>query len=238
MNNFFINDFAPHTKNINSPFWRFSNKVLKKLTGLTLTPFNDPNKEMNNAEQRINFYHLLNNIIENNVEGEVVELGSYVGQCALIFSKVLETSGSSKTLHLFDSFETNFAEKGNIETLLIENFKNASLPVPVIHKGRFENTLSTELPEKIAFAHIDSGGTDDEEIHKNIIHYCLKEVYPRLSKGAVCILMDYYEPNAFNINRNLNAGVTPATDSFLQDKPEQIISLYAGNCCHAYFKKQ
>lgn len=235
MNNFFINDFTSSHQKINSPFWRFSSKALKKLTGFVLAPYNDPNKEMNNVEQRINYYHLLNNTLENGIEGEVVELGTYVGQCALLFSKVLQTHNSKKEFHVFDSFEINFAEKGNIEKIFIENFKNASLPLPMIHKGLFENTLPTELPEKIAFVHIDCGWGGDVELHKKIMRYCLEQIYPRMTKGAVCALMDYYDPH--EINRDLNSGVRPATDAFLQDKPEKVISLYAGDCSHGYFKK-
>ena len=62
----------------------------------------------------------------------------------------------------------------------------------------------------------------------------LEGVYPRLSKGAICVVDDY-SLKGF-------PGCTIATDEFLADKPEeirdmQVMDTFKG-AVHAYFRKQ
>lgn len=237
MNNFFISE-APYTqkKPLNS-LTVFTNKVLKKLLGLRLQHVNDFTVDMNNLEQRMNYFHLVRSVIDMEVEGEFVELGSFTGQCALLIANTMKMYDSKKEFHLYDSFEVPFKEKeGSIEQTLIQNFKSTGLPMPFIHKGRFEKTVPSALPDKIAFAHIDCGFGGDPNQHKEVVLYCLHEIYPRMTSNSICVLMDYYEPNSYNYNVNPGAGM--AADEFLKDKPEKIISLFAGECAHGYFKKK
>ena len=62
-------------------------------------------------------------------------------------------------------------------------------------------------------------------------------VYPKLSKGAVAIFMDYHIPGRTMDGMNVNPGVRMACDAFFADKPEQIEMLYGGPCSHAYIRK-
>ena len=94
MNNFFINQL-PYTKRSPSPAMRFANKVLRRV-GLSLKPAIDMRSDMNSLEQRINFYHLLSHVLIHKTEGEIVELGTFTGQCALLFQKVIQDYGSDK----------------------------------------------------------------------------------------------------------------------------------------------
>lgn len=241
MDNYFITK-SPYTKVSHNKSMlkvvKLMNKAFRKFKlGLVITPI-DTTVDMNTIEQRINYYHLLTSVIQHKVEGDVIELGCFTGQCALLFEKVIEQNQSDKILHLFDSFEIKFTEKGNIEEILINSFKNANLKVPELHKGYFEQTLPFALPQKIAFVHIDCGHGGDKFQHKDIMLYCFEQIYPKMSKGAVCILMDYNDAEINGNGHDANPGVKLACDEFFKDKPEQIVPLYGNQYFHAYFTKK
>lgn len=238
MNNYFITEhpYAINTRK-SSKLVNFVNKGLRFLkTGYQVSPL-DTSLDMSTAEQRINYYHLLDKVIAYHVPGDVVELGTFTGQCAVLFQKVIEMSGSDKQLHVYDTFATPFTFKGDVETELKLNFNRAKLNQPIIHRGLFNETLPTELPAQIAFAHIDCGFGGDAQDHKNVMLYCFEQLYPRLSKGAVCVLMDYNDPNENGKTLDINPGVKMAFDEFFADKPERIVCLYGNQYQHAFFRK-
>ncbi|GAA4919827.1 TylF/MycF/NovP-related O-methyltransferase [Mucilaginibacter defluvii] len=213
------------------------NKGLRFLkTGLHIKQ-QDTSVDMNTVEQRINYYHLIDSVIAYNVPGEVIELGCFTGQCAILFEKVIEQNGSDKKLHLFDSFHVPFTFKGNVEEELKENFRLAGLKQPIIHKGDFKDTLPNELPEGIAFVHIDCGFGGDKYAHRDVMLHCFESIYPRMAKNAVCILMDYYDPEENAQGIDINPGVKLAFDIFFKDKPEKIVALFGEMYNHAYFRK-
>lgn len=221
-----------------SPFLRLVNKGFRFLKiGYNVSPI-DGSVDMNTVEQRMNYYHLLDNLLTFNVQGDVVELGCFTGQCAMIFEKVIEQHQSDKKLHLYDSFHVQFKEKGSIEDQLADNFKTANLKQPVLHKGFFDRTLPGELPEEICFVHIDCGFGGDKFEHKDIIMHCLNSIYPKMVKNAVCVLMDYYDAAINGKGVDINPGVKLACDEFLKDKPEKVLALYGNQYFHAYFRKQ
>lgn len=241
MDNYFITK-SPYTKiRYNKSLLRLlklMNRGFRKFKlGLVVSPIN-PTVDMNTIEQRINYYHLLNRVIHNNVEGDVIELGCFTGQCALLFEKVIEQNNSDKKLHLYDSFDVKFTERGDIKDVLINNFKVAGLKTPELHQGYFQETLPDQLPKKIAFAHIDCGHGGDKLQHTKILLYCFEQIYPKLSAGAICVLMDYNDPEINGTGHEANPGVKLACDKFFKDKPEQIIPLYGNQYFHAYLTKK
>ncbi|OOQ59434.1 TylF/MycF/NovP-related O-methyltransferase [Mucilaginibacter pedocola] len=238
MNNYFITR-QPYSVNNRkeSKLLVFVNKGLRFLkTGLNIQQ-QDTSVDMNTVEQRINYYHLLNSVISDNVPGEVVELGCFTGQCAVLFQKVIEQRKSNKQLHLYDSFFATFKHKGSVEDELKKNFERAQLPQPNIHKGGFEETLPAQLPEQIAFVHIDCGFGGDKFQHKAVMLHCFASIYPRMPKGAICVLMDYYDAKENSEGIDINPGVKLAYDEFFADKPEDIVALFGNQYNHAYFRK-
>ncbi|MGF7079087.1 TylF/MycF/NovP-related O-methyltransferase [Mucilaginibacter gilvus] len=216
----------------------FANKVLRYMkTGYTVSPV-DTIVDMNTIEQRINYYHLLDNVLSAEITGDVIELGTFTGQCAMLFQKVLEQNQSGKALHLYDTFESKYTIKGSVEEQLIQNFKSAGLSLPILHKGLFEDTIPGQLPSQISFVHIDCGFGGDPQQHKSVITYCLEAVYPRMQKGAVCILMDYYDEAVNEAGFDAHPGVKMACDEFLKDKPEVISCLYGNQYYHGFFRKK
>jgi O-methyltransferase len=108
MDSFFINR-QPFRLRKPSPIVSFINKGLRLVkAGYHIHPLPDPVADMNTIEQRINYFHLLDAVISNQVYGDIVELGCFTGQCAMLFQKVIEMNGSQKELHLYDSFQSKF----------------------------------------------------------------------------------------------------------------------------------
>ncbi len=64
----------------------------------------------------------------------------------------------------------------------------------------------------------------------------LQHVYPRLSKGAICLIDDYCDPSV-NKGWNKLPRVKEACDHHLADKPERVSGLYASDYSHGYFRK-
>jgi O-methyltransferase len=238
MNNYFITE-PPYSvnKRRNVPFINFVNKGLRFLkTGYNVQQL-DTSVDMNTLEQRINYYHLLDNVITSNIPGDVIELGTFTGQCALLFQKMIELHQSDKKLHVFDTFGVSFKFKGDIEEKLKSNFITAELTLPVTHKGDFFKTLPAELPAVLSFIHIDCGFGGDPLEHKKVMMHCLESIYPKMAPGALCVLMDYNDPAENGIAHNVAPGVKLACDEFLAGKPESIMALYGNQYLHAYFKK-
>lgn len=195
---------------------------------------------MTSVEQRMNMFHLVESTLFHNVPGDIVELGCHTGMSAVVFQKVIDNCGENRTLHVYDSFEglpevkaedegTCFRSGGmaTSERELIRNFESLGLKLPVIHKGWFDDTLPTELPKEISFAHLDGDLYDS-------IAVSLEHVYPRLSKGAVCLIDDYSDNKVFDSIEQA-PGVKKACDEFFADKPETVSLLYGGfDSTHGY----
>jgi len=98
-------------------------------------------------------------------------------------------------------------------------------------EGWFEDTLASGLPERLAFAYLDS------DFHHSIL-VSLQHVYPRLSLNAVVCIDDYCD-----LNRNKRAwpglpGVRAAVDEFMRGVPEGLSVLVGtGSLSLAMFRK-
>lgn len=218
----------------------FVDNLVYRLTGMVLSPTKSGISTC--IEQRINIYHLVSQVIAYDVEGDIVEVGCNEGQTAVLIKKIIDSYNSNKELHLYDSFEGlpntnsidgNSYKKGDLATsedVLRHNFKSHSLNMPKIHKGWFSDTLPTSLPEKICFAHLDG------DLYDSII-VSLKYVYPRLSRGAICLVDDYCDANIDPCGWNYLPGVKKACDEFLSNKPETISYMYSGPFTHGFFRK-
>jgi O-methyltransferase len=238
VNNFFVLD-EPDRKRVGkrTGMVNMANKLFEKL-GLVhrLTRLPDPNTDMNSLEMRINLFHLLSTLISEKIEGDVVEFGTYIGETAIFMKKTLNYLKSDKPFHVYDAFDIKFSEfNTSVEDEMRQSFQNYNLELPIIHKGYFEDTFPTQLPDVISFAHIDCGILGDVEKHKEVLLYCLENLYPRMSKGAMCVFMDYVdERNGIPCS---NPAVKMACDIFFEDKPETFVSLYANLGAHAYIRK-
>jgi hypothetical protein len=65
----------------------------------------------------------------------------------------------------------------------------------------------------------------------------LESVYPRMSPGAGCLLMDYHDPAITVRGNDENPGLKKACDEFFKDKEEKVFVLYGNQYSHGYFRK-
>jgi O-methyltransferase len=265
MDNFFIIDYFDWRPKRRSVVDRFVNRCLRKAgipmqlataaafdalinrlrsrSGVAVEPLAAIfSGSMTNVEQRMNMFHLIDQVLAYGVVGDVVELGCYQGRSAALFGRVMMGHKPERKLHLYDSFaglpggdlsDGKIFKAGGLSTseeVVRTNFRRYGLPEPVIHKGWFNETLPDALPERIAFAHLD--GDFYESIKVSLEH-----VYPRLSCGAICLLDDYNDPAVNPAGWNLLPGVKKACDEFFVDKPEQVVPIYSGGYSHAFFRK-
>jgi len=241
MDNLFLTEYFDWQPKRPTIVHRAINKALRELRiPYRAGPYSG---SMTSIEQRINIFHLVMQVLVYDVPGDLVELGCYSGHTAVLIQKVLQRYAPNRQLHVYDSFEglpdksesdgqTPF-RKGWLSTTearLINSFRKYDLPLPIIHKGWFENTLPTELPDAIAFAHLDG------DFYSSIV-VSLEHVYPRLSKGAVCVVDDYCDPAIYPQGWNALPGVKKACDEFFSGKPEKVQYLYSGPYSHGYFRK-
>jgi O-methyltransferase len=160
--------------------------------------------------------HGLLNVHENNIEGDVVEFGCFVGESSKYLMKTLVELNSDKKLFVYDSFEglpnlTQWEENsgwraGTLKTseeVLISNFETNGLPLPTIHKDWFCDVPQDKIPEKIAFAFLDGD-------FYNSIYDSLSKVYDKVQDGGYIFFHDFKRPDL--------PGVDAAIRDFLQER--------------------
>ena len=139
--------------------------------------------------------------INNNIEGDVVELGCYVGESSKYLMKTLLETKSSKKLYLYDSFDglPDLSEcefncgwtPGTLKTtqdILENNFIKNNLPLPIISKGWFNEIQINKLPNKISFAFLDG------DFYKSIYDSLVK-IYDLVTDGGYIVFHDYDRPD-------------------------------------------
>ena len=150
---------------------------------------------MINNEQKRELVQALSEVLDAGVEGDVVELGCYVGESSKMLRRTLNAYYSEKQLYVYDSFEglppLHDCEKncgwkpGTLKTsreILVKNFIDNRLAPPIIHKGWFKDI--TRLPDKICFAFLDGDFYDS-------IFDGLNKVYSKMADGGIIVFHDY-----------------------------------------------
>ena len=137
-------------------------------------------------------------IYENNVAGNIAEVGVYKGQ----FAKYLNRIFPDRTLFLFDTFEgftdeDMKVEKDNKLGTQHQDFANTSVELVlskmehrdkcVVKKGWFPESLEG-LEDSFCFVSLDA------DLYKPI-YDGLEYFYPRLSKGGYIFVHDYNNKN-------------------------------------------
>jgi len=195
----------------------------------------DRNRSMMPLDKGLHIYYLLQRALK--AKGAVVEFGCYRGYSALLMAKSCD-----REIHVYDSFE-GLPEKGEQDVALDEAtmrkcdrldnkrvgkgwfaskeselhdlFASYEVTRPVVHKGWFEELDHTDIPEKIAFAHIDG------DFYSSTLA-ALKLVYPRLSSGGIIVIDDYCDPTIHE-RQNQFPGVKRACDDFFCEETVTVL---------------
>lgn len=174
-------------------------------------------------------YHVLSSleyIINNNIDGDIVELGVETGQTSIYIQRMLNEYKQNRKFHVYDSWEgvpepndfdlTNIKNpfnKGDCKSskdIFINRFKQENIELPIIHSGWFNKIQDNEYPSKIAFAFFDG------DLYSSIMD-SFNKVYHKLVPNARVIIDDY--------KWERTPGVEKACKDFLKDKPEKEIFL-------------
>ena len=161
--------------------------------------------------------------LRRGIEGDVVELGCYIGTTTLFMRRLMNELASGKLLYAYDSFEGLPAkqasdasgvgeqfQRGELRVSkkqFIREFQKANLQAPITHKAWFKDLQPGQLPQQISFAFLDG------DFYESIID-SLRLVWPRLSKGGVITIDDY--------QRGALPGVERAVNDFFQGKTVRV----------------
>lgn len=169
-----------------------------------------------NGEQIKTLVKFLLKSMEENVDGDIVEFGCYVGESSKYLMKTIIETKVDKRLYVYDSFEglpdlskweENTGWKPRTlktsEEVLISNFKENDLPLPIIHKDWFKDVPDYKIPEKICFAFLDGDFYDS-------IYDSLVKIYDRVQDGGYICFHDY--------KRNDLPGVFEAIKDFFTER--------------------
>jgi O-methyltransferase len=223
----------------------FANKALGKLRLPVRIDLPEP-AVMGSLEFRINLFHLADGIAVSNIPGDFVEVGCNAGYSSVILQKILLEKGAGRKLHCFDSFgglpdsldprDRDLFRSGDMlaaRQWFDDHFRKMNLPLPEVYQGWFEDTLPTGLPERISFALIDA------DLYSSTLT-ALRQVYPKLSPGAVCMLGVYCDDTIYKPTlpaKYTSPGAKTAADEFMADKPERFSVMFAGGYSSGYFRK-
>ncbi len=203
-----------------------------------LTKIPDGKLHMHTVEQRMNFATLASCNLAYDVPGEWAEFGCYNGQSAMVFQKLLDEFRPGKKMKLYDSFTAKYELQQDIKESLLQNFKQNGLGTPDLIEGNFFDTVPNQLVDQYSLVHIDCGVGGDAGLHQKIIIHLLNNIYPRLSKGAIVLFMDYHDPEKTLRGQPINIGVKAACDQFFNDKAEKVITLNGNHYSHGYIIKK
>ena len=164
-----------------------------------------------------------------NVPGDVVEFGCYMGDTSVKMAEVMQ-NWPEKWLWLYDSFE-GLPEKtaedksgdgwafrpGELKANPVSvssKFKKLNLPEPVIVKAWFnELDANDDLPGQISFALLDGDYYESIKVSLNL-------VAPKLNRGGKIIVHDY--------RNSALPGSARAVNEFLENNPKYKLSLMSG----------
>lgn len=191
----------------------FKNKLILMINN------NPPISDMMTKNQIYGIIYHLNEVLKNNIEGDIVELGCNLGTTSIYIREFLDSYKSNKTFHVYDSWqglpekqEVDWAigdrqyEKGMCKTskeVFIRNFDSRGLKLPEIHSGWFSEIPDNQYPNKICFAFLDG------DFYTSIMD-SLNKIYHKMSKGGIIIIDD--------CGWDVLPGCKKAVEDFLLDK--------------------
>lgn len=165
---------------------------------------------MTSPERMYSLYQAIIYIIQNKIEGDIVECGVWKGGSSMISAlTLLKLKSCDKKIYLYDTFSgmTKPSGKDRPDTMdkwldnngkqfnkwcyasldeVQGNMSKTNYPKDkiIFVRGDVEHTIPQNIPEKISILRLDT------DWYKSTYHE-LKYLYPRLSSGGVLIIDDY-----------------------------------------------
>lgn len=169
---------------------------------------------MTSTERLYSVYKSVNYIVDNNIEGDIVECGVWKGGSSMMAAlSLIKKSDTSRSLYLYDTYEGMSAPTEKDKNYLGEradkeweeskkndhnewcyssidevksNLRTTNYPEANINfiKGMVEDTIPKNIPKKIAILRLDT------DWYESTYHE-LKHLYPLLVPNGILILDDY-----------------------------------------------
>jgi len=183
------------------------------------------------SQERIrNNIQSINEVVEKNIPGDILEIGVYKGGSIMSMLMALNNNGEKRHVHLYDTFEGMTAatehdvvahdgihyddavkqmpEYACIASLNVvkRNVSKIRYSSDYIHYHMGDIMKTTEFPRSIAMLRLDTDFYDSTKFE-------LDNFYPLVSSGGIVIIDDY---GHWKGSRN-------ATDEFLAGKPNIIL---------------
>lgn len=162
-------------------------------------------------------------VLENNIPGDIIEFGCFVGTTSIFIRKMLDEYKSDRLFHVYESWKglpkKHEKDHSNDERQFKEGmfyvdkqeflsvFHNFSLKIPIIHEGEFANIPDDNYPNRIAFVFMDGDfytSTRD----------ALNKVYLKMTTDGIILIDDCGWPPL--------PGPKLACEEFLEDKEEEL----------------
>jgi O-methyltransferase len=159
----------------------------------------------------------------SSLAGDFFEAGVYRGGTARLLRRVLETAGTRRPLHLFDTFAGLPERDPQHPTPHGEDFADTSLDSVSAfvggedwihyHPGLIPDSFRGLEDTRFAFAHVDVDSL-------RAVQGCCEFVYPRLVPGGIMLFDDYGVASC--------PGARAAVDDFFAGRPEVPLVLHTG----------
>jgi O-methyltransferase len=213
-------------------------EMYRSLTRLLATNYMIPSSKriMCSPLQRSNLFLLAEQVLAFQIQGDIVEIGCHTGESSRSIAMAWQGSSAERTFHVYDEF---LATRGDVHQRerFEASFHRMQCPLPKIHEQVAHELTGTDLPEQIAFAHIDLGFAEEPRIMAQRVRHCLELIHPRLSLGGICVLMDYHDPARTVHGWDCSPGVKIACDRFFLHRPERMQVLQGGEYSHGFYRK-
>ena len=163
---------------------------------------------MTSIDRIWSLYNAVNYISKNKIEGDIVECGVWRGGSSMVAAlTLLENKDANRHLYMYDTYEGMSEPTGEDVSIhgdtgedtwqginqcyadfpdVQRNIGSTNYPSSLVHmiKGKVEETIPHDIPEKIAILRLDTDWY--ESTYHELVH-----LYPRLVKGGVLIIDDY-----------------------------------------------
>jgi O-methyltransferase len=169
-------------------------------------------RTMTSSEKLFGLISAVRHVVKHDIPGDIVECGVWRGGSMQAVARTLAETGTvDRHLYLFDTFEgmpapTEVDRRYDVQAGMAE----VGYPADRIHyvKGRVEDTVPREAPERIAILRLDT------DWYESTRHE-LEHLYPRLTSGGILIVDDY----------GWWQGSRTAVDEFLEESGERLLLL-------------
>lgn len=175
--------------------------------------------KMIHEQQLIYILKNLQFVLENNIPGDIVELGCNVGTTTIFIARLLKLHKSDKKIHVYDSWkglpEKNINDYSDskhgkgcfkiTKNIFIDNLIRNNVQIPNIHSGWFKDIEDNNFPNKICFALFDG------YFYSSILD-SFNKTYKKINNNGIIVINRY--------NFHDFPGIKKACTLFLKDKEE------------------